>query len=40
VRIRDSIKRALPASAPYPGGHRPEEAPDEVHFADEATDQG
>jgi len=40
VRIRDSIKRALPASAPYPGGHRPEEAPDEVHFADEAMGQG
>ena len=40
VRIRDSIKRALPASAPYPGGHRPEEAPDEVHFADEAVGQG
>ena len=32
VLIRDAIKRSLPASAPYPGGHRPDEAPDEVHF--------
>jgi len=35
VRIRDAVKRALPPSAPYPGGHRVDEAPDEVHFADE-----
>ncbi len=39
VHIRDAVKRSLPASAPYPGGHRPDEAPDEVHFDFEPATQ-
>ena len=35
VRIKDAVKRALPASAPYPGGHARGEAPDEVHVEGE-----
>ena len=35
VRIQDAVKRALPASAPYPGGHARGQAPDEVHIEGE-----
>jgi large subunit ribosomal protein L3 len=35
VRIRDAVKRALPASAPFPGGRARDEAPEEVHVEGE-----
>jgi large subunit ribosomal protein L3 len=39
VHVRDAVKRALPASAPYPGGHARDEAPGEV-VIDEAAGGG
>jgi large subunit ribosomal protein L3 len=35
VRIKDAVKKALPATAPYPGGHTGDQAPDEVHVEGE-----
>ena len=35
VRIKDAVKRAVPASAPYPGGRARDEAPAEVHVEGE-----